>query len=77
MDEYTPGSPEWMLDKLANEGDNSASDYDDGVGGWFGWTVDDAGSVKTLVVSWTPDGENDPGPTIQTRWRLVPESAEA
>lgn len=67
-----PGTPEWMLEKLASEGENCASDYDDGVNGWFGWRVDNTGRWGTIIVQWTPDGEGGSGPTTEARWRLVP-----
>jgi hypothetical protein len=69
-------SPEWMLDKLSDKGDNSGSDYDDSVDGWFGWTVDADGPEPILEVSWTPDSDKRPGPpTVTTRWRLVRDGA--
>jgi hypothetical protein len=71
------GSPEWMLDKLNDEGAQCESDYDDGADGWFGWRVANPSNygklaMHTLIVRWTPDSEDGvKQPMQERRWRML------
>ena len=63
-------TPARMLELLALDGANAASDYndDDRVDGWFGWTINDL----LLTVTYRPcAGDGRPGEAQTASWRLV------
>lgn len=63
-------SPDEMLAVVAETGEDSGSDYNDGLDGWFGFTV--AGDL--LTVTWTPAGEDGGAANDHTEvrsWRLI------
>lgn len=64
---------EQMLGNLAEEGANCASDYHDGVDGWFGWGLarDDEGNILTVTFE-IPDDEGGIADRVVRRWRLTP-----
>lgn len=57
-------TPEEMLDAVSEYGEDAASDYNDGLDGWFGWRI----TGDTLVATWRKANEDGPA-QVQT-WRL-------
>jgi|GEM_PF-5393747 len=53
-----------MLAQLNAKGENTGSDFDDGVDGWFGWTV----TNNVLAIH----HETADRQVTTRRWRLIP-----
>lgn len=58
-----------MLTALGERGEDAGADFNDGLDGWFGWSVDLSGPVPVVSVSFekAADGER---PTHSARWEL-------
>jgi hypothetical protein len=59
---------EQLLAQVGEAGQDAGADYDDGLDGWFGWTISDG----VLTATFEPSTEGDPGPKSSAMWRLVP-----
>lgn len=57
-----------MLEHLNDAGDDSGSDFHDGLDGWFGWNVKDG----VLTITFDHHNIND-----TASWRLVPIGEES
>lgn len=63
-----------MLRHVASEGENAGSDYNDGLDGWFGFTIEDHHGIPALVATWKSAGA--PGGAKQRlSWLLTPVEA--
>jgi hypothetical protein len=68
-------TPEEMLAALNDEGDNAGADFNDGLGGWFGWDVIEirnsaSGNLIRHQLSVTFQGAD--GVTSTQSWTLTP-----
>lgn len=67
-------SPEEMLRNVGEHGEDAASDYNDSLDGWFGWSISEESGVPQLKVTWTPaDEDADAMEPVTRSWYLVPE----
>lgn len=64
-----------MLEALSGMGDGS-SDFNDGLNGWFSWTIDVQPHISTLRITWQPleEGYVDsgkPGEKTTLTWLIA------
>jgi hypothetical protein len=63
-------TPEQMLEALAGQGDQG-SDYNDGLDGWFSWTLNVHPHISILNISWQPAGTDEPGEKTTLTWLVA------
>lgn len=60
---------EWLLDQLNSHGEDAGSDYNDGVGGWLGWSVVVESRILTIYLGVDKDDDRKP---VEMAYKLIP-----
>lgn len=64
-------TPEEMITNLNEYGDSAGSEYNEGLRGWFGWSI--SGNILTVTFEHMPGIQ--PEPKQAASWRLIPQVA--